>query len=85
MLLIQYETFSIFDTSILYLVLYRVPVFFPIRIILFLFHTCRYDNRGKYEELWNRQHVEQVEIMMKERVDVKGKPITFLILCNNLV
>ena len=37
-----------------------------------LFLPFRTLNRGQYGDMWNRDHIERVEIVLKEQVDVKG-------------
>ncbi|CAH1785354.1 unnamed protein product [Owenia fusiformis] len=33
----------------------------------------RFHNTKNYDHIWNRDHIEKIEIMMKEEVDVKGR------------
>ena len=33
----------------------------------------RFDNREQYKDVWNRDHIERVEIVLKERSDCKGR------------
>ncbi|XP_077869021.1 GDH/6PGL endoplasmic bifunctional protein [Saccoglossus kowalevskii] len=33
----------------------------------------RFDNKDKYDQIWNKDHIERVEIVMKETLDCKGR------------
>ena len=40
-------------------------------------------NFNQYEKLWNRHHIERVEIAMKETIDVKGKFMAWIRMCRS--
>jgi len=45
---------------------------------MYIVLICRYINQENFEPLWNRDYIEQVDIVMKERVDVAGTAIVCL-------
>ncbi len=40
-------------------------------------HYDRYLHREAFEPLWNHQHIDRIEVVMKETVDVKGENYTY--------